>query len=208
MSVVDAAKSEAFDAHAPLLIVGAGAAGLNAALAAKEAGVDPVVVERDATPSGSTALSAGLIPTAGTHSYPMLLERDFDTEAVVVAMVIGHAQLAGRIAILGVCVTRVDPCDRLDHRAGLPPCPLGARDGATELSADRGRCWSVRRRERNHDHCARLGRTRNADARGVRRRQWRACRSRYAGAGACASWCRDVVGRDWLVRRRPLGDHR
>src|SRR5581483_3941413 len=37
------------------------------ALAAKEAGVDPVVVERDAVPSGSTALSAGLIPAAGTR---------------------------------------------------------------------------------------------------------------------------------------------
>ena len=51
----------------PLLIVGAGAAGLCAALAAKEAGVDAVVVERDAVPSGSTALSAGLIPAAGTR---------------------------------------------------------------------------------------------------------------------------------------------
>jgi fumarate reductase flavoprotein subunit len=32
-----------------------------------EAGVEPVVVERDAVPSGSTALSAGLIPAAGTR---------------------------------------------------------------------------------------------------------------------------------------------
>jgi fumarate reductase flavoprotein subunit len=49
------------------LIVGAGAAGLCAALAAKEAGSDAVVIERDAVPSGSTALSAGLIPAAGTR---------------------------------------------------------------------------------------------------------------------------------------------
>jgi flavocytochrome c len=67
MSAVDAAEAEEFDAHAPLLIVGAGAAGLCAALAAKEAGVDAVVIERDAVPSGSTALSAGLIPAAGTR---------------------------------------------------------------------------------------------------------------------------------------------
>ena len=67
MSVVEAAKGEAFDAQAPLLIIGAGAAGLCAALAAKEAGADPVVLERDAVPSGSTALSAGLIPAAGTR---------------------------------------------------------------------------------------------------------------------------------------------
>ena len=60
-------RGETFDTHVPLLIVGAGAAGLCAALAAKEAGVDAVVVERDAVPSGSTALSAGLIPAAGTR---------------------------------------------------------------------------------------------------------------------------------------------
>ena len=67
MSVVNAAKGGEFDAHAPLLIIGAGAAGLCAALAAKEAGVDAVVIEREAAPSGSTALSAGLIPAAGTR---------------------------------------------------------------------------------------------------------------------------------------------
>src|SRR6476661_7603796 len=56
-----------FDSEVPLLIVGAGAAGLCTALAASEAGVYPVVIERDAVPSGSTALSAGLIPAAGTR---------------------------------------------------------------------------------------------------------------------------------------------
>ena len=56
-----------WDAEAPLLIIGAGAAGICAALAAKEAGADAVVIERDAVPSGSTGLSAGLIPAAGTR---------------------------------------------------------------------------------------------------------------------------------------------
>jgi fumarate reductase flavoprotein subunit len=56
-----------FDSEVPLLIVGAGAAGLCAALAASEAGAECVVVERDAVPSGSTALSAGLVPAAGTR---------------------------------------------------------------------------------------------------------------------------------------------
>ena len=56
-----------WNARAPLLIIGAGAAGLCAALAAKEAGVEAVVIERDAVPSGSTALSAGLVPAAGTR---------------------------------------------------------------------------------------------------------------------------------------------
>jgi fumarate reductase flavoprotein subunit len=57
----------AFDAEADVVIVGAGAAGLCAALAAREAGAEVVLIERDAVPRGSTALSAGLIPAAGTR---------------------------------------------------------------------------------------------------------------------------------------------
>jgi len=67
MSTVSYAFDAKFDVDVPLLIVGAGAAGLCAALAAKEAGIEPLVIERDAVPAGSTALSAGLIPAAGTR---------------------------------------------------------------------------------------------------------------------------------------------
>jgi fumarate reductase flavoprotein subunit len=58
---------EGFAASASLVIIGAGAAGLCAALAAHEAGVEAFVLERDSAPRGSTALSAGLIPAAGTR---------------------------------------------------------------------------------------------------------------------------------------------
>ncbi len=51
----------------PVVIVGAGAAGLIAALAATEAGAEVLVIERDPIPTGSTALSAGLIPAANTR---------------------------------------------------------------------------------------------------------------------------------------------
>jgi flavocytochrome c len=67
MNTVEFDPVAEWTAYAPILIVGAGAAGFCAALAANEAGVDPVVIERDALPSGSTALSAGLIPAAGTR---------------------------------------------------------------------------------------------------------------------------------------------
>src|SRR5665647_1608851 len=67
MSTVTITANEKFAAETPLLIIGAGAAGLCAALAAKEAGLDAVLIERDAVPAGSTALSAGLIPAAGTR---------------------------------------------------------------------------------------------------------------------------------------------
>jgi len=67
MPAVHSAEGQKFDTQVPLLIIGAGAAGLCAALAAKEAGVELLVIERDAVPAGSTALSAGLIPAAGTR---------------------------------------------------------------------------------------------------------------------------------------------
>ena len=67
MNSVEPSDEADFESEVPVLIVGAGAAGLCAALAAHEAGIEPVVIERDAVPSGSTALSAGLIPAAGTR---------------------------------------------------------------------------------------------------------------------------------------------
>jgi len=50
----------------PVAIVGAGACGLVAALGLRDAGIDCVLLERDARPQGSTALSSGFIPAAGT----------------------------------------------------------------------------------------------------------------------------------------------
>ncbi|MDQ0034526.1 fumarate reductase flavoprotein subunit [Variovorax boronicumulans] len=62
-----AAEVEA-DAHVPVAIVGGGACGLTAALMLADAGVECVVLERDALPSGSTALSSGFIPAPGTRT--------------------------------------------------------------------------------------------------------------------------------------------
>jgi fumarate reductase flavoprotein subunit len=49
-----------------VLIAGGGACGAVAALAAHEAGADVLVLEQDAAPRGSTAMSQGLICAAGT----------------------------------------------------------------------------------------------------------------------------------------------
>ena len=51
-----------FDITVPVEVIGAGPAGLIAFLAAHEKGVEVLIVEREASPSGSTALSSGLIP--------------------------------------------------------------------------------------------------------------------------------------------------
>ena len=60
-------KGVVFDIEVPLLIIGAGASGLVAALAAKDAGVEGVVLERDLVPGGSTALSSGMVPACQTR---------------------------------------------------------------------------------------------------------------------------------------------
>ncbi len=57
----------AFETEVPVAIIGAGAAGLVAALSCRAEGVEPLVIERDPVPRGSTSLSAGLIPAAGTR---------------------------------------------------------------------------------------------------------------------------------------------
>jgi len=69
---VKPAPAEGFATSVPVVIVGAGAAGLCAALAACEAGTEVIVFERDPLPRGSTALSAGLIPAAGTRFQRVL----------------------------------------------------------------------------------------------------------------------------------------
>ena len=48
-------------------VIGAGACGLTAAIAARDAGAEVLVLERDASPSGSTALSSGFVPAAVTR---------------------------------------------------------------------------------------------------------------------------------------------
>ena len=60
-------EARTFEAQVPLLVIGAGACGCIAALAASERGVEALILERDATPRGNTSLSGGQIPAAGTR---------------------------------------------------------------------------------------------------------------------------------------------
>ncbi|MEP2983700.1 MAG: FAD-dependent oxidoreductase [Sulfitobacter sp.] len=79
----------AFDLTVETLIIGAGACGMVAALAAHEDGQNVLLVEAAPVPSGSTALSAGLIPAAGTRfqaeagidDTPALFAQDIQAKA-------------------------------------------------------------------------------------------------------------------------------
>jgi fumarate reductase flavoprotein subunit len=66
-SIVRAQQMPHGTPEVPLAIVGAGACGLTAALMLRDAGIDCVLLERDARAQGSTALSSGFIPAAGTR---------------------------------------------------------------------------------------------------------------------------------------------
>ena len=59
--------NKSFEFSVPIVIVGAGACGICAALTAQENSIDSLVLERDDAPTGSSALSTCLIPAAGTN---------------------------------------------------------------------------------------------------------------------------------------------
>ena len=76
--------------HVTVAIVGAGACGLVTALTLRDAGLDCLLLERDASPSGSTALSSGFIPAPGTRMQraagvsgdsPALFAQDIQSKA-------------------------------------------------------------------------------------------------------------------------------
>ena len=55
-----------FDVAVPVLVVGGGACGAVAALEARRAGADVLLIEREHVPRGTTSMSQGLICAAGT----------------------------------------------------------------------------------------------------------------------------------------------
>jgi len=56
-----------FAGSVPVIVIGGGGCGLTAALAAQQAGAEVLVLERDASTLGTTAMSTGLIPAAGSR---------------------------------------------------------------------------------------------------------------------------------------------
>ena len=65
MGIIRSAE-KIFDISVPVVVIGAGACGCSAALAANERRAGVLMIERDDSPTGSTSLSGGQIPAAGT----------------------------------------------------------------------------------------------------------------------------------------------
>ena len=102
----------------PVVVIGGGAAGMIAALAACEAGAEVLLIERDRLPSGSTALSAGLVPAAGTRWQAAL--GIVDTPALFAADIMAKAHDAPDPAVVSLVTREAGPAlEWLADRHGL-----------------------------------------------------------------------------------------
>jgi fumarate reductase flavoprotein subunit len=120
MSRVLPAAGIDFPLDVPVLVIGGGACGLVAALAAHDAGVEVLVLERDASPSGSTAMSSGMIPAAGTALQAM--RGVTDTPAIMAADI--QAKAHGEndpVMVEAICAASGPTIDWLvqDHQVPL-----------------------------------------------------------------------------------------
>ncbi len=95
--------ADGFATSASIVVIGAGAAGLCAALAAHEAGAEIIVLERDSLPRGSTALSAGLIPAAGSRFQKALGTDDTPAQFASDVMQKARGEPDGKLV---ECITR------------------------------------------------------------------------------------------------------
>ncbi len=117
--VVPAEAMPAGTPQVPVAIVGAGACGLTAALMLRDAGIDCVLLERDAQPQGSTALSSGFIPAAGTRVQHAAGVSDDSTERFAADI---HAKADGCAAphLVAAYTQAIAPAlDALQARHGL-----------------------------------------------------------------------------------------
>jgi fumarate reductase flavoprotein subunit len=99
-----------------VVIVGGGACGLVAALAARDAGAEVLVIERDSSPSGSTALSSGFVPAAPTR-----FQRGNDSAELMASDIQrkNHGEANGRI-VDAVCRASGPAIEWLADTHGVP----------------------------------------------------------------------------------------
>jgi fumarate reductase flavoprotein subunit len=123
MAILSSPPSEAI-AHYPVIVVGGGGCGLAAALAARDEGVEVLVLERDPSPRGTTAMSTGLIPAAGTPDQAAAgIE---DSPARMAADILGKAK-GGDTAIAHTLAAR--SAELIDWLRTKHHVPLSLVDG-------------------------------------------------------------------------------
>ncbi len=107
-----------FPEHVPLIVIGAGGCGMAASLAARDAGVDVLMLEREARAGGTTAMSTGLIPAAGTPEQASA--GIVDTPALFAADIARKAHGGVNSAVVERLAVESAPLvDWLQHRHGI-----------------------------------------------------------------------------------------
>ncbi|MEI2384830.1 FAD-dependent oxidoreductase [Breoghania sp. JC706] len=96
------------DVETDVLVVGAGACGLVAALRARDAGADVIVVERDASPSGSTSMSSGFVPAPATRFQQAIGVAD-DTPERFAADIMAKSKGQSEAGLAGLAAKTIGP---------------------------------------------------------------------------------------------------
>lgn len=109
-----------FEFSIPVIVIGAGACGISAALAAREAGAEVLVLERDSTPMGTTSMSSGLIPAAGTKAQIAAGIDDDSPELFASDLLHKIGEEADKERILRVCEQSTVTVDWLVEELKLP----------------------------------------------------------------------------------------
>jgi fumarate reductase flavoprotein subunit len=115
--IVDSAKR--FESETEVLVIGAGACGLVAALALRDAGRECVVLERDPVPAGSTALSSGLIPACDTRWQRDMGVAD-SVERLLADVMAKNGHRADAAVARAVCAASGPALEWLADRHGVP----------------------------------------------------------------------------------------
>jgi len=127
-----------------VVIIGGGACGLTAALTVADADVEVLVLERDAVPQGSTALSSGMIPACNTE-----IQREKgveDTVEIMMSDILGKAHFETDAAMVDVVC-----------RESGPAVDWLVRDHGVELTLVEGFLYPNHSRLRMHAPPSRLG---------------------------------------------------
>ncbi len=120
MSRVRPADGVAFDTRVQVLIIGAGACGLTAALKAKDTGAEVVALEREPNLSGSTAMSSGFIPAAGTRCQKAAGIAAADSIGKFKSDIQAKSKNTSEPALVALAVNSIGPAlDWLEERHGL-----------------------------------------------------------------------------------------
>jgi fumarate reductase flavoprotein subunit len=119
MTIVRAAAST-FDEHVPVVIIGAGACGFTAALAARDAGAEALVLEQDERPYGSTGMSIGAV--CGVNTAQQRARGIVDEPKQFVADVMAQTHGRADPALTMVIATESGPA--LDWLAARHDVPL------------------------------------------------------------------------------------